>query len=163
MGYKDIKAGKYMAKALQGAFGKSKEKNTPQVGVEFAFNTPEGTRETIWWVGFFTEKAKEKALETLALIGFNGDDRFGADSFDHNAEVEIVIELETYEGKSRPRVTWVNEPGGRKFSDLPVTEVKSMLVGAGIDLKKEMAAIRAKKGIKNDATTGTKATGPAPF
>lgn len=160
MAFKDIKAGKYLAKPVQGAFGKSKEKGTPQVGIEFEFQTQDGGTERMWWIGYLTEKAKDRALETLAMIGFNGDENFGEGSFDPESQVELDISLEEYEGKMRPRINWVNEPGGKKFSDLPVTEVKSMLIEAGIDIKKEMAALRAKKG---GAATSPKPSGKAPF
>lgn len=160
MAYKDIKAGKYMAKPIAGAFGRSKTKQTPQVGVEFQFQTPEGTTETMWWVGFLTPDAKERALEVLHLIGFNGDESFAKGSFNETAEVEIVVEIETYEGKNRPKIAWVNAPGGQRFSNLQPTEVKTMLVQAGIDIKKEMAAMKAKKGPAQTAAPEKKAEAP---
>lgn len=161
MGYKDIKAGKYLAKAVQGAFGKSKNKGTPQVGIEFTFKTPEGTQETLWWIGFLTEKARERAFDTLSLIKFNGDPDFGPGSFDPEAEVELVIEMEEHEGKSRPKIQWVNEPGGSKFSDLPVTEVKTMITSLGVDLKQEMKARAMAKPAA--APTAKKTEGNPPF
>ena len=121
-------------------FGKSKQKGTPQVGVEFAFTTPEGTNETMWWIGYLTEKARERSFDVLGLIKFNGDADFGPGSFDPDVEVELVIEMEEHEGKTHPRIKWVNEPGGSKFSDLPVTEVKTMITSLGVDLKQEMKA-----------------------
>jgi hypothetical protein len=151
MGYKDIKAGKYLATAITIAFGESKEKKTPQVGIEFSFATDTGT-ETLWWVGYFSDKAKERSLDTLGIVGFNGDvDNI---AFDKTKQVEVVVEMEEYDNKLKPKIKWVNELGGQKFANVEVTQVKATMVALNVDLKKEMAS-RMK--------TAPQAKGPAPF
>lgn len=161
MSFKDINPGKHLAKPLQGGFDK---KTGEQIGVEFLITS---TNEKIWWFGNLkgktpesTEKCKEITFTALALMGWDEDTYLKTGNFIFSGEeVEITVEMNTYNGETKPKVSWVNEPGGKKFSGMPVTEVKSKLISAGIDIKKEMAAIRAKKGIKD----APKASEPAPF
>lgn len=154
MAYKDIKPGKYKAKATRGGIGKSKNKGTLQVGIEFEFMTTGGELETLWWMGYLTDAAKERVYNTLALLDFkenyvetpgeNGT-MFADDALDKNKEVEIVVEMEEYEGKSRPKISWVNALGGSRFSGLPSIELKSTL--SSINFSNELAAARASMGL----------------
>src|SRR6185312_4767180 len=71
-----------------------------------------------WYGGFSTEitgNAKkspcERTFETLRTCGWQGDDLSDLTGIDAN-EVEVVIEIDTYEGEERNRIKWVNQPGG---------------------------------------------------
>ena len=150
MGYKDIVAGKYIAKALRGATGDTKN-GTPQVGVEFEF-TVNGSKETLWWFGFLTPKAREYTYEKLMVIEYNGDRDengvFPEGSFNNKKEVQIVVEMEEYEGKSRPKIKWINELGGGKFAGMQPSQCD------GVDLKKEMKRVYAERGVSSPAAQG---------
>lgn len=101
-------------------FGKSKEKLTPFVAVCCEIlSGPDAGQKITWW-GYFSDNAgasgktvTDRTLESLRHMGFKGDD---LDKFnDQNPEVEfqIVVDHETYEGKVRPKVQWVNSGTSR--------------------------------------------------
>jgi hypothetical protein len=101
-------------------FGHSKEKGTPQVAVVFEILRGPYAGQRITWMGYFTEKSQERTLKALRIAGFEGDDldKF-ADQRPTN-EVAIVVEVETYDGKPRAKVAWVNDPtfgGGMKMEN----------------------------------------------
>jgi hypothetical protein len=131
--------------------GTSKTKGTPQVGIEFEFYPTEtGEPERIWWVGYLTEKAIENTIKTLAICGHNGDESFPAGCFS-TEQVEIVIEMETYEGKTTPRVRWVNQLGASKFSNIQPDEAKK--IATSVNLKAQVMAAKQKLGITTTAPT----------
>ena len=106
-----IKAGKYKTKAVD--YGVTQTKNgDPMLVVKF-----EVDGQSLFWRGMFGEKSLPITEKALAALGFESD-RFdvladGTDSGALNLNLEVVIEvdLETYNGESRPVVKWVNEPG----------------------------------------------------
>lgn len=120
-----IQAGKYRARASEVQLTTSGQKGTPAVQVMFRITTEgDAYGETIRWDGWCTEKTTERVIEALRNCGWDGD---GFEDFadrqlhglDLN-EVEIVVEIEPYngdkpehQGKSFPRVAWVNKLGGR--------------------------------------------------
>jgi hypothetical protein len=88
---------------------------TEQIAVQFELVEPQGQRIT--WFGFFTENATERTVESLRHCGWRGDDLSvfveGAplpEGFDQ--EVELVVEHNTYNGKTSARVAFVNSGGG---------------------------------------------------
>lgn len=106
-----IAAGKHRAKAVKGELSESGTKKTPCVAVEFQL-VEEGS--FIWWYGYLTEKTAKRTAESLKHCGFKGVDLAGdlmAQGLG-SQEVELVIEHEEYEGKTRARVQWVNSLDG---------------------------------------------------
>ena len=103
-----ISPGRYRAKAVKmqlGMTGTGKE----QVGVLFDLLDHPG--EQVTWFGFFTDESFGRTIESLRHCGWVGpmlDDPTGIDT----NEVTLVIEQETYQGKTRLKVAWVNAPGG---------------------------------------------------
>lgn len=71
--------------------------------------TGELTGETITWFGYFTEKATERTLESLRLLGWQGSDLADLSTVG-TKEVVIVVEAEEYKGVWRPKVKWINDP-----------------------------------------------------
>lgn len=122
-----IPNGTYLARALGGALGKTNA-GKPQVAVEFEILSAEAAGEHITWYGFFSEKTEERTIKSLRLAGWRGDDLSDLSSLggDDAPEVALVIEEETYEGKTRTKVQWVNAPG------------------AGLAMKSEMSPEEAK-------------------
>lgn len=151
-----IQAGTYLAKPVAGAFDNNNKNKTLGVGVQFQIKN---TTEKVWWVGWLSEKAMERTCQTLALLGFdesktpkleNGKATFDGSYFDPSAEVEIVIELEKYIAKdgtekTRPKVQWVNQPGGSKFGKIEPQELTSELTR--INFRAEIAAARKNLGL----------------
>lgn len=155
MGYQDITEGKKKARATSARFIQS-EKGTMGVEVNFVFDG-----ETLNWVGWLSEKAIERTMQTLVeTLDFNGDDEvvpgtsnLKTTSFNTTKEVELVVELETYEGKTRPRIKWVNLLGGG-FKGLTPETVRGNLQAIGF--KARYLAIKS-------GVPATDSTDPLPF
>jgi len=109
-----IPKGKHRAFATKGEFGKSKHKGTDFVAVEFEImgDSPHKGEHITWW-GYFTEATQGRVVESLQHAGctFPNDEITDLEGLG-STEVEIVVEHETYEGKTRAKVQWVNEMGG---------------------------------------------------
>lgn len=91
--------------------------NSPFVGaVSFeVLNGPQAGQKISAFL-YFGEKSAVRSMESLRACGFTGDD---IDKFSDQApdiECQIVVEHETYEGKTRAKVKWINKAGGGAFS-----------------------------------------------
>lgn len=133
-----LNPGTYKARAVSAALEKSAQKGTEQVNV--TFRTESG--ETIHWIGFFTEKTQARTIESLMLCGWNGDDFATFAGVDKN-DVNIVVEHEMYEGKSRARVAWVNDPN-RPVGGKPMEQAEVMSFAER--MRAQVAALKASKG-----------------
>lgn len=84
-----------------------------QIVVSFQLPAEGGSTRLVYWQGFFTEATVNRTIESLRYLGFEGDDVYslvgGAGALPN--EVEIVTEMEEYEGKQRERVQWINRAG----------------------------------------------------
>lgn len=140
---------RYLAKATEWALGET-DKGNEQIAVNFDILTPDAEVSTIVWYGYFTDKTWERTVESLRHMGWTGTDLADVNGLDAN-EVELVVEDETYEGKTFPRVRWVNKPGGGGIA------LKAPLTG---DRAKSFAA-QMKDKIKALDASGPKKTAPA--
>lgn len=107
---------RYIARAEQWGIGET-DGGKPQVAVGFQILTEGADLSYITWHGYFTEKTTERTIESLRLCGWAGDDLTEIAESNPAAnlganEVELVIEDETYDGKTRAKVQWVNRIGG---------------------------------------------------
>lgn len=159
-----IEPGTYVARILGGAFDKNKKGNLA-IGIQFGLKD---RADKIWLVRYMTPDALEFTMKDLATLGFssspNTDEngRFGADQFsDPNKEFELVIDHETYEGKTRAKVKFVNEiGGGMKFGNLDPKSLKFEL--NSINFKAEIEAAKRKLGINSAAAPAKKLENHAP-
>lgn len=94
--------------------GESKN-GKPQAVVNFEILDGEEAGRRIAWFGYFTEKTAARTVEALRYCGFTGDDLAAATVQPLEQEVEIVVNHETYEGKTSAKVQWVNRAGGGGF------------------------------------------------
>ncbi len=137
-------------------FGHSKEKGTPQVAVVFEILRGPFAGQRITWMGYFTEKSQERTLKALRICGFEGDDLDKFTDQRPTNEAAIVVEVETYEGKPRAKVAWVNDPtfgGGMKMENaLTGGELRKF----GAKFKAALKAIPAMKTVeaKREAPSG---------
>ena len=147
--------GTYQAMAKGAVLTESGVKKTPQVSVEFEICSAEAAGERITWYGFLTDKTTERTLESLRYAGWRGSDI--SDLSDLSREdvplVELVLEVEEYEGKSRVRVQWVNRVGGRMGAALPAEKAK--LISA--KLKGVLAAVDKRLKGEGISTSSEKA------
>jgi hypothetical protein len=114
-----------------------------QVAVEFIIMTPDADLRRVTWFGYFTDDTIDRTIESLRIMGWTGNDLSDLQGLDAN-EVELVVEDETYEGKTRAKVRWVNRPGG--------LALKAPL---SVDRKKAFAASMRDRIKTFDATAGT--------
>ncbi len=103
-------AGKYAARAVpdSGRLGKSNQKGTDYVSVECEILQPEGFGgQTITWTGWLTEKAGDRTIDTLRLMGWDGDSFENLTGFG-SAQFELAIEGEEYNGNTDSKIKFVN-------------------------------------------------------
>ena len=108
----DLPAGNYLAQVEEWAITESKNKKTLQVNVKFKVA---GTH-TYYWTGMLegSDKAKEITVKALRTMGFdsnNESDLLNEDALDKTKELNVKLEYDTWEGKTIPRINWVNEVG----------------------------------------------------
>jgi hypothetical protein len=101
---------KVQGRAREWALGHSSN-GTEQIAVLFEYVDKNGEPDTITWFGFFTDAAADRTIEALRYCGWEGDDFGRLEGLDKN-EVELVLENETYQGKERVKVQWVNRLSG---------------------------------------------------
>ena len=104
-----LRNGKYPARAIGAALGFTRN-NSPQIAVELQITEGESAGQTITWFGYFTEKTEERTLESLRTLGWQGDDLDKLDTV--TGDCSIVVEQETWEGKTSAKVQWINKVGG---------------------------------------------------
>jgi hypothetical protein len=119
----DILPGTYRARAVHGALGETKS-GSEQVAVEFELLDADGAAgPRITWYGYFSEKTLATTVKALRACGWKGDLLTDLSGISDN-EVSLVVENEVLpDGRARPRVRWVNAPGG------PGLGLKTPLVG----------------------------------
>ena len=162
MGFREITSGDKKGKAVAARFIKYKS-GTLGLEVAFEFEEPSvGSIERLNWVGWLSSNAMEFTMATLVdVLGFNGNDAVNEKgelsdpkAIDWNREVKLVVELEEYEGKSYPKIKFVNRLGGSQFASCEPQVLRVDLQSVGF--KAAFLAAQAKTG-------AVKKTQEAPF
>lgn len=99
--------------SIQWGPGSEKSPFTAAVTFEVLSGPYAGQRITAFL--YFGEKSAPHSMKGLRAAGFTGDD---IDKFsDQNPDIEcqIVVGHETYQGKTRAKVLWINQAGGGGF------------------------------------------------
>ena len=118
-----LEAGTYRAHPMGALLGMSST-GKEQVGVELKLLDHPGV--TIGWIGFFTDAALEWTVKALRTCGWKGDDLTDLSTVGDVEEVNIVVEHEEYEGKTYPRVKYINSTGGLAMkTQLTAVEAKT--------------------------------------
>jgi hypothetical protein len=110
-----MKVGQWPGCVADWGIGKSKEKGTPFVCITVSIDV-DGSLESIDWMGYLTEAAKGRTIETLYKLGFNGDlaglaNGRNSGCIEGGKEIVAVIENEPYDGKDQFKVKWLNVKG----------------------------------------------------
>lgn len=153
MAFKDITEGEKTGVALAARFIKSEGgKQSLGLEVSFSFEEPNtGTQETLARVFWLTKDSIKKSMETLVeVLNYNGSEETDQDGniIDKNAisknPVKLVVEMDTNEenGKSYPKIKWVNNLGGSGFAGATKETIKSDLESVGF----KGAYLAARKG-----------------
>jgi hypothetical protein len=103
-----IEKGIHKARAIEWKLGLT---GTGGEQVAVLFQLEDG--QTVTWRGYFTEKTTERTLDSLEYMGWDGKDITKLTGLDTN-DVNLVIDHEVSEkdGKTYPKVNWVNRIGG---------------------------------------------------
>src|SRR5512133_2180052 len=145
-----LEIGEYRAQSKTAALGKT-QGGKEQIAVTFDLLDLPG--QSITWYGYFTETSEETTFRGPRAAGCVGDDLADLSSLQPGAEVVLVIDHETYEGKTRAKVKFVNSGSG----GIPL---KSQLAP---DAAKSFAARMKGRLLAFDRTAGTPAQPkPAP-
>lgn len=116
-------AGRHDVEVVSHVLGKS---GTGTHHVAVLFQDEAGDRIT--WYGYLSDAALERTVASLQNLGWNPAEHGGRiDSLNGTgilagAKAEIVVENEEFDGKVRPKVKWVNAPGGGLGSGLEAAE-----------------------------------------
>lgn len=161
---------KYTGHAVAAASFAPSSKGNQQIAIPFEITQGEHAGETITWIGVFHDTqdrngmtGSERVIESLQFMGWRGDELAELAGVDDARirellpdEVELACDVDTYEGKTRLKVQWINRAGSGRFA------FKEAL--AGNDLKtfssQMRGQIRNMQGAKK--TTGNGASKPVP-
>lgn len=109
----------YLARVTGVSFGTASTGNN-QVAVQCDIVSPEEFGgESIAWIGHFTDKTTARTIASLRLLGWTGDDLSELEGDTGTLlpnEVELVCDVEEFEGELQLKVKWVNRPGGGRFA-----------------------------------------------
>lgn len=137
-----IETGTWRAKAVGAELGYT-SKGHEQVAVAVEFLDGPNAGKSMTWYGYFTERTADRSLESLMIAGWDGED-LSALTGVGTTEFEVVVELDTYEGKTKPRIQWIN----RLFGTGPALKNK-MDAGARSSFAERMKgrALAIKQGL----------------
>jgi len=145
-----MKPGRYNAKIVDYSVVEN-DKDEPIVLVTFGFESEGKPCRWSWTGGFGSDKAKERTLKTLILMGLRSEsledlcDGPTSNMLDMEKEFEIVLEESEYNGKKRLQIAYVNELGGSgKFGERAVKDDIKKKFG-GMSLRAELSALGFKK------------------
>ena len=105
-----IPEGTYPARAVGYEFGTS-DNGTEQIGVAMRITQGDYAGRTLTWYGFFNSPENaQRAIRSLRACGWKGEDLTNLAGLTEQ-DVNIVVEVETYNGKTGNKVAWVNGAG----------------------------------------------------
>ncbi len=158
-----VKPGNYLGKVVDYSITQTK-KGAPQAAVKFSFKE-DGVDRVLTWFSGFGDKQIKHTLKALVLCGLNTDvesmsDGLSSNALDTNKEVLLVVEHDSYDGKTSAKIAWVNDPNhpqnangapnANKFGNIMAkSEVKAKL--GLLNLKGELAMVRQQMGVKVSA------------
>lgn len=144
---------KQSGQPLWAQFGMSKDGNTLYVVLTFTVKGGKEDGQFVQWTGFLTDKigkdglsSAQRAMNSMALVGFRGDDidTFADQNPPPHGQVEIVTEIEARDGNRKARVKFINPLGGRLAIDESYAASKSDLKAVSARLKADKARAAAK-------------------
>ncbi len=155
-----LTAGTYKARVSgEAVLGSSKNKGTPFIEFYLQIRDGENKGGMVKWTGYFTENTNERSIQALQTCGWKGDDlgEFsdgGLHGLDSN-DVDIVVELETYESKegeqrTRPRVAWINRVSGFLNTDSAMN--KAAAASFGDRMRGLVIKVKEKNPVKSTPT-----------
>ena len=111
--------GKYKAQCTGHEYAESKTGKT-YIACRFEVPTDDGAK-FITWMGFFTEKTRERTFEALKYMGWDGKSLSELGPL--NLHVQLDVVNEEYQGREHSKVAWVNKLGGGGLKSAKVLTV----------------------------------------
>jgi hypothetical protein len=139
-----VKPGKYVAKVVDYGIPEIQPGKIACVALTFEFKDDTSLRQLTWF-GYLSDAAIGIAIKGMITAGLKSNDLLtllGPEAF-HDKEVQITVENEEYDGKTRARIKWINEISGSKWKNMEPTNARTLLsqftnhVGA---VRKEMGS-----------------------
>lgn len=124
-----IPEGKYQAKPLRFQLAHTKN-GSEVVHVVFEILDGEYAGTELQWSGYFTsDKTAERTIESLRYCGWDDDNIVTMRGFG-SCVVLITVQDDTYNGVTKSRVAWVNEPKSAQSNHSPdfAAKFKALIV-----------------------------------
>jgi len=132
-----LKNGQYKAVPSEWGFNKSPEKGTESIFVTFIVDgiSQEGNPalELVTWYGYLTDAAKDRTIDSIYKLGFNGDldelakGREGK-AIDPATQVMVTTEVDNYKETPKNKIQWINAIGETHgVKKLDVKEAQSII------------------------------------
>lgn len=140
---KEIYAGTFTGRIVDCGIRETKGGEIEPV-IRFKWDDADGDSKEWNWRGSLKDgKAREFTLKTLIACGFTGDDLSvlcdGSAALNTQKEFSLVIAMDTYNGKTTPKINYINDPDApsREVNQVDKETVKRKLVSMNIanDLK----------------------------
>jgi hypothetical protein len=146
------------AKAVEAKIGSS---STGKPEICIIFQNVDGAKKHRY-DGYLTEDAAEFTMQNLRTCGWQGDNLIELDGCNCNemlpAEVELVLQEEEYEGNSRWKIRFINDPGFMRASVKNEMDRKAKLA-LSAKLKGLAAGTKKSPPAKSQRTASSGATG----
>lgn len=139
------------AKAVHGELGFSRNGNE-EVAVQFEILSGETSGNMITWWGYFTEKSADRTLQSLMNAGWDGSDITDLNGLG-SKEVELELVIDTYGGKQREKVAWVNKPKGprtKAMSEADKLSFAEKMRGRTLALQKQVPSQVGNSAVADD-------------
>lgn len=134
--------GTWKARGCEALLGEAST-GSKQIGVDLQLLEGPDQGKHITWYGYFSDATFERTIESLQLLGWEGDDLSDLRGIDR-LEVSIVIEDEPdLQGELHSRVKWINGQGGIAMKNkLDVGSAKAFAA----QMKGRIVAMKQKSG-----------------
>lgn len=143
-------AGRYAVTANDAELGESEKTGTPYLAIQFVTETGDELAGYL----YLSDKALPYSLKTLREV-FGFDDDFGTVVEQVKGKpASIVVELETYEGKERAKIQFINKQGREAK---PLADAGSLLASLTAKAKRIPAAAPKAAPSARPAPTAPKA------
>lgn len=145
--------GEYMAHPVQYGLGFTKDQK-PQACVVLELIEK---KVKLPWYGSFRGKPGvfERTVRSLHLMGMEGDDIEALTIDDLTNDVLVVVKNEEYEGKTRPRIAWINDPSGVPAMKRPMAEEEKREFAA--EFRAKLAAVAQESTSSDSSKASAKA------
>ena len=135
-----------------GWIGESEEKGTPfiRVPIQVTGDGPEKGAGAVWQ-GWLSNAAFENTIKRLVeVFGFNGDLASLATGKQTltGKPCSITTEFETYEGKKRCKIKWLNAPGGGAAKPMEQRKLDALLARLTPQAMAIAGGVKAEEAVK---------------